>query len=227
MSGDWIKVELETPDKPEVQYMAGMLNLDPDMVFAKLFRVWVWFDKHTQDGHAHGVTYAFLDRVAHHPGFAEAMALSGWLRQDGHVLVLPNFDRHNGKTAKNRALANTRKQTQRTKSHADVPDASRNERDINVTREEKRRIEEEAKKPSASAEEIFWTEGPKFLSSTGTPEGQARTFLGRCVKTHGIAESMRALEAAMQAKTGDPRSYITAVLEPRNRTNGAQLRVVV
>lgn len=83
------------------------------------------------------------------------------------------------------------------------------------------------KKPISSAEEIFWSEGPEYLVSTGTPAGQARTFLGRCVKSHGLAESMRALEAAMQVKTGDPRAYITAVLEPRNRNAGTQLRVVV
>lgn len=86
---------------------------------------------------------------------------------------------------------------------------------------------EEEKKPTPSAEEIFWTEGPKFLAATGTTNGTARTFLGSCVKSHGIAESMRALEAAMSAQTGDPRAYMKAILEPRNRNTGTELRAVV
>jgi len=45
-----------------------------------------------------------IDYVSGVTGFGEAMNLSGWLVQDGHNLVLPNFDRHNGKSAKNRAL---------------------------------------------------------------------------------------------------------------------------
>jgi hypothetical protein len=108
LAGDWLKVELSTPDKPEVWRMAGILNISADEVVGKLFRVWRWFNEHTEDGNAVGVSYALLDRIAGVTGFAEAMALSGWLTQNGHLLSLPKFDRHNGKSAKNRALTSER-----------------------------------------------------------------------------------------------------------------------
>jgi hypothetical protein len=108
MAGDWIKIQKDTPDKPEVLAMAARLNLDPDAVTGKLLRVWSWFDTHTTDGNASCVTFALLDRITSVTGFAEQMALVGWLSQNGHDLTLPNFDYHNGETAKKRALTKNR-----------------------------------------------------------------------------------------------------------------------
>ena len=145
MAGDWIKMEVALPDKPEVWRMAGVLSIDADSVVGKLLRVWAWFDSHTEDGNAVGVSYPLLDRVAGVAGFAEAMALVGWLEQNGHVLTLPKFGRHNGKTAKNRALTNERVAKSRTKQR-DCNDES-NAGTVTgivsktVTREEKRREE--------------------------------------------------------------------------------------
>lgn len=108
MAGDWMKVELELPDKPEVHAIAGMLGLDSDMVVGKLFRVWQWFDKHTTDGNAFGVTYALLDRITSVSGFGEAMMFVGWLEQNDKILTMPKFDRHTSKSAKKRALTGSR-----------------------------------------------------------------------------------------------------------------------
>lgn len=138
MAGDWMKVELELPDKPEVHYIAGVLNLDPDAVVGKLLRVWGWFDKHTENGNAVGVTFTLLDRITNVTGFAEAMAVSGWLEQDGHVLIIPNFDRHNGKSAKKRALTAKRVNQHKLKTNAEGNAPSVNNA---LPREEKRREE--------------------------------------------------------------------------------------
>lgn len=108
MAGDWMKIELELSDKPEVHYIANALNMDPDAAVGKLVRVWAWFDKHTQDGNALGVTYSLLDRITGVTGFGEAMCFAGWLEQRDKVLHMPNFDRHNGESAKKRALTNKR-----------------------------------------------------------------------------------------------------------------------
>ncbi len=108
MAGDWIKMTVGLPDKPEVWRIAGLVGIDPDSVVGKLLRVWVWFDANTEDGNAVGVTHLLIDRIANVIGFAEAMSTCGWLEQRGNVLTLPNFSRHNGKTAKNRALTNDR-----------------------------------------------------------------------------------------------------------------------
>lgn len=108
MAGDWIKLQKDTPDKPEVLAIATRMNLDPDAVVGKLVRIWSWFDTHTIDGNANSVTFSLLDRLAGVTGFAEQMTFVGWLDQKGHVLTLPNFEYHNGETAKKRALGKNR-----------------------------------------------------------------------------------------------------------------------
>ncbi len=114
----WMKIELELPDKPEVHYIAGVTGLDPDAVVGKLIRIWQWFDKHTEDGNALGVTFALPDRISGVTGFGEAMSLAGWLVQSGSVLTMPKFDRHNGESAKKRALTAERVAKSKQKSNA-------------------------------------------------------------------------------------------------------------
>lgn len=108
MAGDWMKIQLELPDKPEVHYISGICNLEPDTVVGKLIRVWQWFNKHTTDGNAVGVTFALVDRLVGVTGFAEAMHLSGWLEHNGSTLTMPKFDRHTSESAKKRALSSER-----------------------------------------------------------------------------------------------------------------------
>lgn len=101
----WMKMEASTPNKPEVLAMTVRLGWDdPDLTVGKLFRVWNWFDQHTVDGVAQGVAPALLDKLVGVSGFMEAMQEVGWLVIGDEGLRLPNFDRHNGSTAKKRAL---------------------------------------------------------------------------------------------------------------------------
>lgn len=50
MASSWIKVEVITPDKPEIFQIAELLNIDPDAVLGKLVRIWAWADQQTIDG---------------------------------------------------------------------------------------------------------------------------------------------------------------------------------
>lgn len=50
MASSWIKVEVITPDKPEIFQIAEILGIDPDAVLGKLVRIWVWADQQTIDG---------------------------------------------------------------------------------------------------------------------------------------------------------------------------------
>ncbi len=100
----WIKFEINTSDKPEVWQIASQLGIEPDAVVGKLLRVWAWFDEHTVDGNAASVTKALLDSKVGVTGFCQAMIAAGWMIESNNKTSLPNFDRHNGKTAKNRAL---------------------------------------------------------------------------------------------------------------------------
>ena len=104
MAGDWIKFELATLDKPEVCQIADLADIDPDAAVGKLLRVWGWFDQQTENGNAPSVSKRLLDRLAGVTGFCEHMKAVGWMFEEAGVISLPRFERHNGKTAKNRLL---------------------------------------------------------------------------------------------------------------------------
>ena len=124
MAGDWIKVENTLPDKPECIRMASKLDIDQDTIVGKLLRFWIWADQQTISGDVPGVTPAFIDRLTNCPGFAAALVEVGWLETSNGRLKLPNFERHNGQTAKNRAL--TADRMKRSRDAAGVTQSSHN-----------------------------------------------------------------------------------------------------
>lgn len=141
MAGDWLKIEANTPDKPEVFEIATQLSITPEEAFGRLFLVWRWFDQHTENGNAHNVSDSYINRISGVAGFAQAMRSVGWLdmKSDGGLGVsLPKFDRHNGKTAKTRALTAKRVATHKQRNgNAEVTDGA-------LPREEKRRDKNKA-----------------------------------------------------------------------------------
>jgi len=182
MAGDWIKIQHVTPDKPEVWQIAEITGLDADAVVGKLLRIWIWADQQTVDGNARSVTFALLNRISGVTGFAEAMVEVGWLLKEGMMVRFQNFDRHNGKTAKNRALGANRQESRRGRRDS-VTQAALQKRDISVTKAlpEKRR------------EEIEKTHTPGESQKPQTPE--------RCPHEQGqqevtIPEKMRTPECA-------------------------------
>lgn len=145
MAGDWIKMRIALSDDPAVIAMAESLSIDEFSVVGRLHHLWSWADTQSRDGHASGVTQRWIDRYVRCEGFSQAMVIVGWLSVKEDGIEFPNFDRHNGDTGKSRALATNRKQRQR----SSVTDESREDRDENGTREEKRR--EEESKPKSKA----------------------------------------------------------------------------
>lgn len=139
MAGDWIKMRTDLAEDPAVISMAAELGIDDDSVVGKLHRIWSWADRQSRDGHAVGVTGKWVDRYVHCDGFASVMQSVGWLVVDGSGLQFPNFERHNGKSAKQRALGTVRQQAHRSNVTENITQPSRSERDKSVTREEKRR----------------------------------------------------------------------------------------
>ena len=121
MAYEWIKIEVVTPDKPEIYQLAEILAIDPDTVLGKLIRVWAWADQQTIDGNANSnavsVTKSAIDRIGFMPGLADALIRVGWLKFEGSILIFPNFDRHNGKSSKKRLLTNRRVTEHREKSN--------------------------------------------------------------------------------------------------------------
>lgn len=110
MAGNWLKVETSLPDKPEVIRIGRMLALSPEAVCGWLLRFWTWVDTNSVDGCVDGVVDSDVDMVVALPGFASALVSVKWLEFDAKTkkMVLPNFDRHNGESAKKRALKTER-----------------------------------------------------------------------------------------------------------------------
>lgn len=215
MAGDWIKFEHATLDKPEVLVLADYLETTPDDVIGKLLRVWVWFDKNSVSGDACGVTdvtlMKFIDRLVDRQGFAACLKKVGWLGTDG----LPNFDRHNGETAKKRALTSRRTKKWRDDSVTQTPSPEKR-------REE---VKEGGPKPARPDLEFIFTDGLDSLLAGGLSEREARAVLGRMVKEFGEADAAAALQASIGK--ADVKSYALAILTKKKRDAKAEKRFVI
>lgn len=152
MAGDWIKLEHTTPDKPEVYRMADSLKIDPDAVVGKLARMWIWADLQSVNGNSIDVTDSTIDRITACTGFSAALRSVGWLDSRSDGILLPNFTRHNGQTAKVRADTYRRVSNHRKKSNAEsVTDPLQNcyQSKEEETELENNKEKKEIKNPSA------------------------------------------------------------------------------
>lgn len=108
MAIDWIKMRCNLHDDPAVIGVAETLGFDEYAVVGRLHRLWSWADQQTRDGNAAGVTVSWIDRYLNTPGFAKALADRGWLVITDAGITIPKFERHNGKSGKQRALTSVR-----------------------------------------------------------------------------------------------------------------------
>lgn len=124
MAGDWIKMGTGLATHPKVIRMASALNADerPDRlrVIGGLHAVWCLFDAHSEDGKLVGYDPAVVDELIGWQGFSAAMIKVEWMAVDGESLVLPEFDTHNGASAKRRAMEADRKRAVRKASASDA-----------------------------------------------------------------------------------------------------------
>ena len=109
MAGSWIKFRHDLIDAPEIRRLSRACGVTRDDVYGKLFRLWSWFDRHSHNGRVADETTELVDEIVGHSGFAAALVSVGWLDQDQGGIVIPNWDRHNSETAKQRALDAARK----------------------------------------------------------------------------------------------------------------------
>jgi hypothetical protein len=156
MAGDWIKMRADLFTHPKVVRMASALKADKLRIIGGLMSVWCLFDAHSIDGELDGYTFSEVDDQLRWPGFSAAMCAIGWLSETENGLVLPEFDTHNGQSAKRRAQDADRKR--------EVRSVSAKETDKKRTREEKRREEKkDTPLPPAGGVarfEDFWSAWP-------------------------------------------------------------------
>lgn len=149
MATQWIKWTKGLTRKREVVAISSALGIGRHETAARLMEVWEWADDNTIGCHVPSVTETFIDEVAGVTGFANSMVSIGWLSVSEDGLTFPNFERHNGETAKSRALASERKRKQR----ESVATKSRTKRDKIATREEKRREDTPPIVPQGTSED--------------------------------------------------------------------------
>ena len=143
MAGDWIKMEHVTQSKPELFCMASELGVSRDEVLGMLVRFWVWADQQSVSGKLKGMTARDIDAIVGVEKFTTVLQKANWIALKGDVFVLKNFPRHNGKSAKRRALDRKR---QSAKRHA----PKRTKSGLEKRREEKSKEEE------ARGEKVTW-----------------------------------------------------------------------
>jgi hypothetical protein len=150
----WIKWTHGLSRKPEVMQIAYRLGRSRHEVAGLLMEWWEWTDVNVNiDESASGFDpdacpgvvrvgadgLRMIDAITGVEGMAEALVAVGWASIENGNLVLPNFGRHNGKSAKARALDAARKRAGRRnsvrKTSGSNPDKIRNRG------EEKRREE--------------------------------------------------------------------------------------
>ncbi len=135
MAADWIKMRVDLPTHPKVVRIASACKADRLRVVGGLLSVWGLFDAHSVDGQLEGYTPDVLDETIGFPGFSVAMIGVGWLEFDGSSLWMPQFEEHNGQSAKKRAQDADRKRNDR--------NLSASQADKKRTREEKNREEKD------------------------------------------------------------------------------------
>jgi hypothetical protein len=182
MGVEWIKWTKGLPAKPEVIRMAGILSIPVEFVTCKLMKFWEWCDDCipcsdiSKSGSGFvtlsprdGDNLLFVDALVGTPNFANAMVAVGWLRCRDGRLELPNFGRHNGKTAKTRARNTKTQQGLREnesgdggtqegdvspRRHQNVTNLSPRDGDKKVTRKDKSILKPKKATPPELAEKL-------------------------------------------------------------------------
>lgn len=157
MAGDWIKLRNDIFDDPDVMIMSDILDIDCPTCVGHLCLFWSWIGRHTSDGCRIQLSKKMINRKIGIENFCETLEKIGWLDGEDMDLSIPNFERHNGNSAKARALESEAKRIRRSMSPNVNVDSLAGSVNKNVghvsdkidhgcrTREEKRREEKSIK----------------------------------------------------------------------------------
>ncbi len=218
MAGDWIKMRCNLLDDPAVLAISAAVGLDEYAVTGRLLKLWSWADQQTTDGNARGVTNVtarvWLDRYLSCPGLADALVAVGWLEIDESGMRIPNFDRHNGKSGKQRAVTSKRVKKHREQCNAEtVTQIVTSDVTPTVTKPlpEKRRVLQEGNtktslpsKPSPQVSKARSGSGKGIDEKDLNDAGECL----RCAAANGVnvasyENRLNVLKASLHAKSGD------------------------
>lgn len=231
MSG-WIKMGVGLRRHPKVVRIAAALKADRLRVVGALHAVWCVFDEHSTDGVLPGYTAGIMDEEIGWRGFSAVMEAVGWLVEDDDGLQVPDYEDHNGATAKRRALDAQGKGKRRKKSaecptldDEDAGQMSASDADTTRNRIEKRREEEEktSSLPKREPEELGQPLRGDGHGETLEPEGKPTPYgaITQALRKAGIQRcnpghlTFRALVDA-GATAEEFLAYVEAALEKRD-----------
>jgi hypothetical protein len=100
----WIKYRTNLPTDPRVVRIASTLRKPVLHVTGALLAFWAVGDEHTTDGVLHGYTAEAVDELVGIRGFSDALRAVNWIEVGEGFVAIPDFNRHNGESAKKRAI---------------------------------------------------------------------------------------------------------------------------
>ena len=205
MGRPWIKIESDTPNKPEVCIIATKLKLDPDMVIGKLVRLWAWAEQNIDKSNTVPVTREFLDRLVGQKGFAAAMEKAGWLEGDEGELTFPNFSRHNGKLARVRAQTAERVSRHRARKRLEG-----NSDDVNSSVTEA--VNGDADRPQTERPKRKKSTEEKGVKTNVNPVDDSENMADRNTLNDTTVASPPPIESHPQAATDDEGTEIQSIV---------------
>jgi len=110
---NWIKVRNNLISHPHCIRIAVALGLPPVHVLGALVHLWSTADAHANGELLAGMNLASVDYMVGIPGFAGELANCGWIVESKEGVVLVDYEKHNGPTAKKRLYELVKKQSQR------------------------------------------------------------------------------------------------------------------
>lgn len=197
--------------------MAELLGLPELHVVGCLWKVWSWADQNTVDGNAICVTDVTLERYTGVTGFAYAMREVGWLKGENGALCLPNFEEHNGQTAKKRAQTQVRVAKHRNAPSVTkaLPEKRREEKRLNTLTTS---YEVVSTVPCSKQEPVAYAEG-SYATAGGKEVQIEQRHVDRWVKTYGDRVDVRHELAKIQA-------YLVANPQKRPRNAGGVVKFI-
>lgn len=126
MAGDWLQIDLDLPEKPEVLAIARASALCPqnganlsavravDVVVVRMFHFWRWVERHASSELVRGTDVQDIATLCGGDElFWRAVETQGWVRFTEDGVVIPGWKKRFSKSAKKRMLDAKRKKQRR------------------------------------------------------------------------------------------------------------------
>lgn len=114
MAEPWIKIRHVLASSPKVIGIADALKVEVCTALGATIMLLILADTHTVNGQLDHFSFARVDEMLRVPGYCAAAESVGLLRKTDTGIALLDFKKHNGSSAKKRALAQLRQARTRT-----------------------------------------------------------------------------------------------------------------